>query len=327
MTILVTGSSGRVGRRLVEALLARGETVRGFDLRPNSLVHPRYSDVTGAFDDPSAALAAMSGVTIVFHLGAFMSWLPADQAKLFAANVEGTRVVLEAALKAGAKRLIFASSGEVYPEGVPEKLPVDETHPLKPRSAYGVTKLLGEELVHWAARAGGTRTTILRFSHTQEASELLDPDSFFSGPRFFLHPRIRQQEATGNASAVAALRAVDDGSPAMVLARNENGRPFRMMITDARDIVSGLLLTLDTPATIGEIYNLGATEPVDFATALPVMAALTGLPLRVVDLPGAGVYYETSNRNFCKATGFVPAFPFDRMIREAAASWQSKHTS
>lgn len=327
MSILVTGSSGRIGSQLVAALLTRGETVRGFDLRATGRKHANYSEVAGAFDDPVAAEAALCGVTTMFHLGAFMSWLPADQTKLFAANVEGTRVLLNAALCAGATRLIFASSGEVYPEGAPETLPVDETHPLKPRSAYGVTKLLGEELVHWAARTSGLKSTILRFSHTQEASELLDPDSFFSGPRFFLQPRIRQQEAFGNKAAVAALRAVDDGTPAMVLARNEQGRPFRMMITDARDMVTGLLLALDTPATIGETYNLGATEPVDFAQALPVMAQQTGLPLRVVDLPGAGVFYETSNRKFRDATGFVLAFPFRRMIEEAASSWRLKHMS
>ena len=327
MSILVTGSSGRIGGRLVEALLARGKTVRGFDLRASGRRHVNYSEVVGAFDDPGAAETALSEIAAVFHLGAFMSWLPADQAKLFAANVEGTRVLLNAALSAGATRLIFASSGEVYPEGAPETLPVDETHPLKPRTAYGVTKLLGEELVRWAARTSGLQTTILRFSHTQDASELLDPDSFFSGPRFFLQSRIRQQEMLGNLSVVAALRAVDDGKPAMVLARNENGRPYRMMITDARDMVSGLLLAFDTPAAIGEIYNLGATDPVDFAEALPVMAESAGLPLRVVDLPGAGVFYQTSNRKFCEATGFSPAFPFRRMIEEAAASWRSKHMS
>lgn len=327
MTILVTGSSGRIGGRLVEALLARGESVRGFDLRPSGRQHTNYAEATGAFDDAAAARTACTGVVTVFHLGAFMSWLPADQARLFAANVEGTRVLLDAALRAGAERLIFASSGEVYPEGAPETLPVVEAHPLKPRSAYGVTKLLGEELVHWAARSGGLKTTILRFSHTQEARELLDPESVFSGPRFFLQPRIRQQEAFGNSVMVAALRALDDGAPAMVLARNQSGCPYRMMITDVRDMVSGLLLTLDNPRTVGEVYNLGATAPVDFGEALPIMARLTGLPLRIADLPGAGVFYETSNRKFREATGFVPAFPFERMIEEAAESWRSKQMS
>ncbi len=93
--------------------------------------------------------------------------------------------------------------------------------------------------MQWAARTSGLGTTILRFSHTQDARELLDPDSFFSGPRFFLQPRIRQQEAFGNMAAVAALRAVDDGTPALLLARNEHGRPYRMMITDARDMSAG----------------------------------------------------------------------------------------
>lgn len=327
MVILVTGSAGRIGGQLVEALLARGESVRGFDLRASGCAHARYSEVVGAFSDAEAAGRACEGARAVFHLGAFMSWAPGDQAKLFDANVEGTRVLLAAALAAKAGRFVFASSGEVYPENAPEYLPVDEAHPTKPGTAYGVTKLIGEELVKWAGRSAKLPFTILRFSHTQAASELLDPDSFFSGPRFFLHSRIRQQEGLGNAAVVARLRAVDDGTPAMVLARNENGRPFRMHITDARDMVGGLLATLDSPATIGETYNLGATAPVDFAEALPKLAAVTGYPVRTVDLPGAGVWYETSNAKFRAATGFEPAWPFERMIGEAALAWQAKRKS
>lgn len=325
--IVVTGSSGRIGALLVEALLKRGESVRGFDLRPSGRAQAGYDEIVGAFSDSDSAARACASARAVLHLGAFMSWAPGDQGRLFEANVEGTRVILAAAIAAKAQRFIFASSGEVYPENVPAYLPIDENHPTHPASAYGLTKLLGEEMVKWAGRSAGLPFTILRFAHTQAASELLDPDSFFSGPRFFLQPRIRQQEAFGNAAVVAKLRAVDDGTPAMVLARNENGRPFRMHITDARDMVAGLLLTLDTPATIGETYNLGATEPVDFADAVPKLAAVTGYPVRVVDLPGAGVWYETSNAKFRAATGFAPAWPFERMIGEAALAWRAKRKS
>lgn len=325
--ILVTGSSGRIGGLLVEALLARGEHVRGFDLRASGRADTRYRETIGAFSDPCACAQAMEDATAVFHLGAFMSWVAADQSRLFDANVEGTRALLAAAAAAKVARFVFASSGEVYPENIPAHLPVDENHPTQPVSVYGLTKLIGEEMVKWAGRSAGLPFTILRFSHTQAAGELLDPDSFFSGPRFFLQPRIRQQEAFGNAAVVARLRAVDDGTPAMVLARNERGRPFRMHITDARDMVAGLLLTLDTPATIGETYNLGATQPVDFADALPRLAAVTGYPVRSVDLPGAGVWYETSNAKFRAATGFAPEWPFERMIEEAALAWRMKQKS
>ncbi len=327
MTLLVTGSAGRIGRSLVQKLLANQHSVRGIDLRPSGIAHARFAEVLAPFDDSDAVGKAMDGVRVVFHLGAFMSWLPHDQQKLYTANVEGTRVVIDAAVRAGVERFIFASSGEVYPEGAPERLPVDETHPTRPRSFYGLSKLLGEEMVRWAGRSHGLAFTILRFSHTQDAAELLDPASAFSGPRFFLQPRIRQQEAMGNGAAVAALRAVDDGTPAMVLARNEQGRPFRMMITDTRDMVGGLCATLQSPRMIGETCNLGATKPVDFADVLPEMARITGLPLRLVDLPGAGVYYETSNERFRTFTGYEPTYTFHRMLEEAAIAWRAKQTS
>ncbi|CAN1558930.1 WcaG Nucleoside-diphosphate-sugar epimerases [Rhabdaerophilaceae bacterium] len=312
---------------LAAALLDRGESVRGLDIRPSRVSRGGFAEVLSSFDHRPSILEAMRGIKTVFHLGAFMSWVPQDQGRLFAANVEGTRVVLDAAIEAGVERFIFASSGEVYPEGAPEFLPVDEAHPTKPRSIYGLTKLLGEEMVRWAGRSHGLAITVLRFSHTQDANELLDPESFFSGPRFFLQPRIRQQTAMGNQAAAAVLRAVDDGTPSLVLARNEHGRPFRMMITDTRDMVSGLVCAWQSRAMIGETCNLGATDPVDFADAMPKMAKITGLPLRIVDLPGAGVFYETSNARIRALTGFEPSFSFDRMLKEAAIAWQAKQTS
>lgn len=317
-TILVTGSAGRVGSRVARQLLDMGHRVTGFDLRASGIDHPAFREVLGGFDDRAAAREAVQGTDAILHLGAFMSWLPADRDRLFTANVEGTRVLLEEAAAVKPQRLVFASSGEVYPENVPDYQPIDEDHPLKPRSPYGLSKLLGEEIVRFFERTSGTPATILRFSHTQDASELLDPGSFFSGPRFFLQPKIRQQEGFGNQAAVTALRAIDDGAEALVLSRNEAGRPFRMHITDTRDMVAGILLALSDKRAAGRTYNLGATEPVDFAAALPMMAQLTGLPLKTIDLPGAGVFYETSNARIRTELGYEPQWTFERMIGEAA---------
>ena len=318
MSVLVTGSAGRVGSRVVKSLLDAGRPVTGFDLRSAGISHPAYREVVGGFDERAKAAEAVAGADAILHLGAFMSWLPADRDRLFSANVEGTRVILEEAAGLKLKCFLFASSGEVYPENVPDYLPVDEAHPLKPRSPYGLTKLIGEELVRFFERTSGTPATILRFSHTQDATELLDPASFFSGPRFFLHPKIRQQEGFGNAAAVALLKQADDGSEALVLSRNEAGRPFRMHITDTRDMVEGILLALDHQSAAGRTYNLGATDPVDFAEALPRMAELTGLPLKTIDLPGAGVFYETSNARIRTELGYEPRWTFERMMNEAA---------
>ncbi|MEB2848413.1 NAD-dependent epimerase/dehydratase family protein [Endobacterium cereale] len=315
--ILVTGSAGRVGRAVVAALRAKGRAVRGFDLRSSAA---GGEEIVGSLEDADAVAQAVEGVTDILHLGAFMSWAPADRDRMFAVNVEGTRRLLDAASTQAVRRFVFASSGEVYPENRPEFLPVTEDHPLAPNSPYGLTKLLGEELVRFHQRSGRMETVILRFSHTQDAAELLDEDSFFSGPRFFLKPRIRQQDNFGNTAVADLLRSKDIGEPAHVLARNENGRPFRMHITDTRDMVAGILLALDHADAAGGVYNLGSDEPADFAELLPRMAELTGLPLVPVDFPGAGVYYHTSNARIRNTLGFEAEWTMDRMLEEAAAA-------
>jgi len=324
MTFLVTGSAGRVGRATVEQLLARGDTVRGFDLNASGNPSPGYSEITGSFDDAEACARALAGVDTVLHLGAFMSWKPQDRERLFRANVEGTRVLLDAAADAGVRRFVFASSGEVYPENKPQFLPITEEHPRNANSPYGLSKLLGEELVRFHQRLGHMETVILRFSHTQDAKELLDPDSFFSGPRFFLRPRIRQQEAFGNHAVAELLRAADPGREAHILACNENGLPFQMHITETRDMVRGVLLAADRPEAVGETFNLGATDPVDFPRLLDAMSAVTGLPVMRIDLPGPGVYYHTSNAKIRSLLGYEPEWSIERMLSEAADAWRSR---
>ena len=212
--------------------------------------HPNYRHVRCDFRDAQAVFEAMQGCDKVLHIGAFMSWHPKDNIAMFHANVTATQIVLEAAKSQRIKRLVFASSGEVYPESRAKVLPVTEEHSRNPASFYGMTKKLGEDLVDFY-RAQGMETTVLRFPHTQSVSEILDPDSFFSGPRFFLDAKIRQMEFFGNTAMADRLRALrgTDGAPKMLLQHGESdGLPYMMHIADTRDTAAGVLLAMDHPA-------------------------------------------------------------------------------
>ncbi|MDE2792728.1 MAG: NAD(P)-dependent oxidoreductase [Paracoccaceae bacterium] len=324
MRVFVSGAAGRVGTGAVAAFLKAGFSVTGFDVRPSGRAAAGYTDHVGELENPADVARAIVDTDIVIHLGAVMSWAPTDQARMQRANVEGTRVLLDAASQAGVRRFVFASSGEVYPETAPEILPITEDHPLKPNSFYGLTKLLGENLVRFHQRMGAMETVILRFAHTQDAEELLDEESVFSGPRFFLRPRIRATETIGNRDLAERLRRNDPGVPAHVLARNKDSRPYMMHITDTRDIVAGLTLAAEHPDAAGATFNLGATEPVEFGWLLERMSAITGYPVVPIDFPGPGVRYRTSNSRIRTRLGFEPQWTVERMLGEAAAARKAR---
>jgi nucleoside-diphosphate-sugar epimerase len=107
--VLVTGSSGRIGRAVVNELRGRGHDVRGFDL----VATPGLADmVLGDLTNVEAVRRAMQGVTSLVHLAA----TPDDDdflARIVPNNIIGVHHVLEAARDAGVRRMILASSGQV----------------------------------------------------------------------------------------------------------------------------------------------------------------------------------------------------------------------
>jgi uronate dehydrogenase len=159
--ILVTGSDGRIGRAVVSALLAAGETVVGFDRGPTpNLPNALRGDIA----DTDAVLAAMRGVRAVIHLAAAPddANYPRGQApndgdnfvrELLPANILGTYNVLEAARKCGTERVILASTGQVI-EGHLEthNVPVTVSASFRPRYLYACTKVFLESLGQVYAR-------------------------------------------------------------------------------------------------------------------------------------------------------------------------------
>jgi dihydroflavonol-4-reductase len=120
---LITGSTGFIGSLLCRALLARGEQVRAFHRSTSSLSGLEGLPVEHAIGDltqPETIAEAMQGVEYVFHTAAQTGgW---DDLKRYrAVSVQGTQAVVEAALRAGVRRLVFTGSGAAL--GVPETGP------------------------------------------------------------------------------------------------------------------------------------------------------------------------------------------------------------
>src|ERR1044071_2116381 len=133
MNCFVTGASGFIGANLVHELVARGHSVKAL-LRPQSdlrgLQGAAFETVEGDVGDREKLTTAMRGCDWCFHVAAsYHLWLR-DYAPMYAANVEGTRNVLEAAAEAGCSRIVYTST--VGCIGLPREVngtvaPTDET--------------------------------------------------------------------------------------------------------------------------------------------------------------------------------------------------------
>jgi UDP-glucose 4-epimerase len=318
MRITVTGSQGRVGRHVVRRLVDLGHEVTGVDLRePDPATPTGAGFVRTDLLDPATAESSVADADVVVHLAAAMSWNKADTEKLFTANVQGGFTLLNAVQATSRAHLVVASSGEVYPENAPRYLPIDERHPREPRSPYGMTKLLLEDMVWFFSRTYDMPATVIRLPHTQDAAELLDPASPFSGPRFFLRSKIEQQRTFGNDKVVELLRAFDDGSEQLLLSRGADGTPYRMPIADTRDTAAGIVAAVTRTEARGHTIALGPEQAVDFPAALARMSEITGLKVVEADLPGAAVSYSVDISLARELLGFAPRHDFDSMLRDA----------
>ena len=163
MTCFVTGASGFIGANLVHELCARGHRVKAL-LRANAdtrgLAGVEVERVPGDIADRDCLARAMRGCDWCFHVAAsYHLWLP-DYAPMYAANVDGTRNVLEAAVDAGCSRIVYTST--VGCIGLPRAAngavtPTDETQPVSEaemNNHYKLSKWKAEIIVRELAAKG-----------------------------------------------------------------------------------------------------------------------------------------------------------------------------
>jgi nucleoside-diphosphate-sugar epimerase len=207
MRILFTGGSGKAGRHAVAYLLAQGNRVLNVDLVPLALdgVDNRIADITDAgqmFDVMSSyagfdELDAGTGVPqfdAVVHFAAVPRILLKSDNECFRVNTLGTYNVIDAALKFGVRKIIFASSettyGVCFADGMrqPDYLPLDEGHPTVPEDSYAMSKVVNEATAQCFQRRSGADIYGLRINN------VIEPEDYAAQfPAFLKDPSLRRR--------------------------------------------------------------------------------------------------------------------------------------
>ena len=170
--VLVTGGAGCIGMAVCKLLHESGSQVILFDLYEQiSMVEKDVPDgieiYSGSVLDESSIRGAIKGCDAVIHLAAHLGVRRTELNSLrcLDININGTKNVLDSCVLSGIKKIIFASSSEVY--GEPLTNPVMENNLTQGKSVYAISKLAGEELVKaYANEYGNLRYTCLRYFNT-----------------------------------------------------------------------------------------------------------------------------------------------------------------
>jgi nucleoside-diphosphate-sugar epimerase len=257
--VLITGISGFIGSSLARGLLAEGATVRGVDNLSTGKI-ANLDEIRSRIDfreadilDTAAMHDACKDVDYVFHEAAIPS-VPMsveDPVGTNGPNLTGTLTVLEAARKAGVKRLVYAASSAAY--GDSPELPKTEAMLPGPISPYAVQKVAGEHYLASYARVYGLETVSLRYFN-------------IFGPR---------QDPTSQYSGVLArfISLMTKGETPTIFGDGSTSRDF----TYIDNVVSANMNVAKTTAPVaGKIFNVATGQRTTLLEAFAEIKRITG---------------------------------------------------
>ena len=155
MNVLVTGSRGLVGTAVMRALRAAGDDAIAYDVAEGR-------DIL----DPATLERCMRGCDAVVHGAALLGRPGDDPQRIMSVNLQGSWNVLACARALGVRHIVFLSSvdalGVFKGARAPDYLPLDDTHPCRPGTPYGISKRLSEEMCRLSCAAGDVSVVCLR---------------------------------------------------------------------------------------------------------------------------------------------------------------------
>lgn len=312
--VLVTGAGGFIGSHLVEALVARGASVRAmvrYNGRndPGMLAHlpPDVREgldvFAGDIRDPFAVRAAVSGCDAVFHLAALIgipySYVaPADYV---AVNVQGTVNVLQACRDERTPRVVHTSTSETY--GTARFVPITEAHPLQGQSPYSASKIAADKMAESYFLSFDLPVTTIR------------PFNTF-GPRQSMRafiPTVIVQALTRDHVAMGSLDPVRD-------------------MTFVKDTAEGFIQVGLSENTVGGVYNLGVGEGATIGEMVAMILRLMGRedcpvvtdPARLRPAKSEVMRLISDNRLAREASGWSPRYNLEEGLRETI-NWIRAH--
>ncbi len=254
MRILVTGGAGFIGSHVADALIGLGHDVHvmddlssGFERNVPAGATFHRADIRST---QAADLIRAHRPQVLVHHAAQMDVRRsvADPRLDASINVDGFLNLMEAGREGGLQKVVFASTGgAIY--GDPEYVPQDESHPLRPLSPYGITKLVTEKYLYFYEQTHGIRFAILRYGNIY-------------GPR---------QNPHGEAGVIAifAEKMLDREQPVV----NGDGSQTRDYVF-VGDVVRANLAVLEHEQS--GIFNVGTGVETDVVTLFRTINDYTG---------------------------------------------------
>jgi nucleoside-diphosphate-sugar epimerase len=259
--VLITGGLGFIGSSLARRLVALGSEVTvvdslipdyGGNLYNVEDIRDRIQINVSDVRDTHSLRHLVQDKDYLFNLAGQTSHLDSMTNPMpdLEINCQAQLSILETCRAGNPKiKIVFASTRQIY--GRPARLPVDETHPLNPVDVNGINKMAGEQYHLLYNNVHGIAATALRLTNT-------------------IGPRMRIKDARQTFVGLW-VRQLLEGKPISVW----GGKQLRDF-TDVEDAVDAFLMAAASPATNGQVYNLGGREVIDLAGVAKLMIEVNG---------------------------------------------------
>jgi UDP-glucose 4-epimerase len=295
---LVTGGAGFIGSNIVRLLSGEGYDVVVLDnlfsgYRKNLEPFPNARLVEADVRDEGAVARAVEGAEVVFHLAASVGNVrsiehPVEDSEV---NLIGTIRLLEAARRAGVRKVVCSSSAAIF--GELRRLPIDEDHPAEPDSPYGVSKLAEEKMCLAYSRLYELEAVCLRYFNVYGVNQRYD--------------------AYGNVIPIFAHRMLR-GAPLTVYGDGGQTRDF----VNVADVARANLLAARAGGVSGA-FNIASGVSTTVNRLAEMMRAASGLDAAVEYAPARKGEVRDSRADISaarEALGFRPTVELDAGLRE-----------